>query len=90
MQPVIQRTDELLRVRFGDEQTDDLLDAYRRDDHDRLTAYTTALQLTCDLTDRAATSSEDVRGTAHILLAARDDNVRLTALDRLRRQMQCF
>lgn len=64
MQPVIQRTDELLRVRFGDEQTDDLLDAYRRDDHDRLTAYTTALQLTCDLTDRAAASSEDVRGTA--------------------------
>lgn len=64
MQPIIERTDELLRVRFGDEQIDDLLDAYRRDDHDRLTAYTTALQLSCDLADRAAASSEDVRSTA--------------------------
>lgn len=64
MLPIIERTDELLRVRFGDEQIDDLLDAYRRDDHDRLTAYTTALQLSCDLADRAAMSSEDVRSTA--------------------------
>ncbi|MOA27506.1 hypothetical protein D3C78_1483880 [compost metagenome] len=40
---------------------------------------------------RAGTAvGENVRGTAHVFLAARDDNVRLTALNRLRRQMQRF
>ena len=42
------------RLRFGDEQVDDMLDAYRRNDRDRLRGYAGALQMICDLTDKWA------------------------------------
>lgn len=58
MQTAISDTDEQLRLRFGDEQIDDLLDAYRCDDKNRLKAYATVLQLTCDLTDKWATKGK--------------------------------
>ena len=51
MQPAIQDADEQLRLRFGDEQIDDMLDAYRRNDRDRMKLYAEAMQLVCDLTD---------------------------------------
>ena len=47
-------TDEQVRLRFGDEQIDDMLDAYRRNDRDRLRGYAGALQMICDLTDKWA------------------------------------
>lgn len=56
-------TDEQLRMRFGDAQIDDLIDAYRCNDHDRLTTYATALQLACDLTDKWDSMGKAATGT---------------------------
>lgn len=51
MQPAIQDADEQLRLRFGDEQINDMLDAYRCADRQRLKLYADAMQLICDFTD---------------------------------------
>lgn len=52
MQPAIQDADEQVRLRFGDAQTDDMLDALRCADRNRLKAYAGAMQLMCDLADQ--------------------------------------
>lgn len=51
MQRAIIDADETLRLRISDEQMDDILDAWRCNDHDRLTPYAGILQLICDFTD---------------------------------------
>lgn len=58
LQTAILDTDEQLRLRFSDEQLDDILDAYRRADRNRLKAYTAFMQLACDLTDIWATRAK--------------------------------
>ena len=58
LQTAILDTDEQLRLRFSDEQLDDILDAYRRADRNRLKAYTAFMQLACDLTDLWATRAK--------------------------------
>ena len=63
MQPAIVDTDEQLRLRFGDEQVDDLLDAYRCSDHDRLTPYASVVQLCCDFTSRWSTMGKSALAT---------------------------
>lgn len=63
MQPAIVDTDEQLRLRFGDEQVDDLLDAYRCSYHDRLTPYASVLQLCCDFTSRWSTMGKSALAT---------------------------
>lgn len=55
MQNTINYADEQLRLRFGDEQMDDILDALRCNDLHRMIAYAGAMQLMCDFTDRWAT-----------------------------------
>lgn len=59
MQTAIRDADEQLRLRFGDAQIDDMLDAYRCNDRDRTMSYTEAMQLICDITDQWATKGTD-------------------------------
>lgn len=56
MQTAIADSDEQMRMRFGDEQIDDFIDAYRCADSNRLKCYAEAMQLVCDITDRWATA----------------------------------
>lgn len=58
IQTAIADTDEQLRLRFSDEQLDDILDAYRCADRNRLKAYAAFMQLSCDLTDLWATRAK--------------------------------
>lgn len=58
VQPAVQDTDEQLRLRFSDAQIDDILDAYRRADANRLKSYAAFMQLACDLTDLWATRAK--------------------------------